>query len=76
MVIVGQLKAIGMERDVCVNVWAHMCVHLYSQVTNLKKLSRLACVIFVPASPPPAHNLSVVTHMLSGFDLDSICFLS
>lgn len=31
---------------------------------------------FVPDSSPPAHNLSVMTHTLSGFDLDSICFLS
>lgn len=43
---------------------------------TVRSPSLSTCIIFVPASSPPAHNLSVMTHTLSGFDLDSICFLS
>lgn len=85
LVTLGQLKAIGMERDVCVGTRA--CALLPSgdkpqgifQVSLcliLSSPSPFMCMIFVPASSPPAHNLSAMTHTLSGFDLDSICFLS
>lgn len=71
----------------CVYVLPCVYMPLCPHMTNLMKLSRLAyfflwasqalpCVsFFVPASSPPVHNLSVMTHALSDFDLDSICSL-
>lgn len=71
----------------CACVGTHVCAFALSgdkpeetfQVSlclTLSSPSLSMCIIFVPASSPPAHNLSVMTHTLSGFDLDSICFLS
>lgn len=76
----GQLKAAGLERYLCVHVWAHMCSPAISsdepqeafQVSQcFTPLASPCASFFVPASSPPAHNLSVMTHTLAGFDLDS-----
>lgn len=76
----GQLKAAGLERYLCAHVWAHMCSPAISsdepqeafQVSQcFTPLASPCASFFVPASSPPAHNLSVMTHTLAGFDLDS-----
>lgn len=52
-VIQGQLKAIGMEKHLCMHVWAHVC-----SPVSLKKLSRLASVSLpAPQASPCASSL-------------------
>lgn len=60
-VTLGQLKAIGIERCLCVHVWAHVCFLVISSDEPQEALQVSQC--FTPSSP----SLSHVHHFCSSF---------
>lgn len=84
-VTLGEIEAVGMERDVRGGVGAHACARVLSgdkpretsQVSLCLTLSSPGLslrMVFVPPPSPLVHNLSLMTHTLSGFDLGPSAF--